>query len=156
MKKELRRKVNLGNCSITLGTVDRTGVMLKLTGREHEFKTILKLTPEQCKKIYEFITQNGIVEKAMSDSFKIEGIRAKHREYTKDQNEIDFTYKVYECDDSWIEIKTSGGYCMISLFGDKHYRTTVFRTHDVMDNLRILKNTANYLLTEYIMSLDLY
>lgn len=152
MMMKSNKQFKLGDATVQITKATDKSVVLKLTGKECGFVTLMQLNANQLKSIYEFIMGEAIVERGDIQTCIVEFIHAKHREYTKNGEETDFSYKYYESKNSQLQLVTIGAHCVVSLNTEnKHYRTLSFRTYDVLDTLRKMAEAINLSMGEAMM-----
>lgn len=127
MKRKENNFIKIEDCILRVVRVEGDFIIFEITGRECGFKTTFRISKDKLVKLGHMLN-NARVISSLAFSDKIEHIHAKHREYTKCDNESQMTYKYYECRSCIIRVDSRGGYAIVCLIDDhdKVYRTMAF------------------------------
>ena len=154
MKKQMNKNFKLGDVTVAINKVTTENVVLKFTGKEHGFVTLVEFNVKSLQEIYRFISKNNYVSSQLNARF-VDGLRMKHREYTRCDHETEMTFKYHTSDDGGIHIVILGGHCMISITAGypdmRHYRTIAFNLCDNFDVLEKLRGYIGYQMGEAMM-----
>lgn len=139
---------NIGDYKLSIVKVTSKGVTITIEGKEQGWKTNLFLYPEQATSLYETIREADIIKP--EPQVKLMNVKVKHREYTRCDGELVFTYKYSEDNHAKLSITTAGGFVMISIYNNnKHFYTMNFkRDHKVSRELWDMKNKISFVYNE--------
>lgn len=127
--KQNNKFYRVGDVVISVVKVTDEFIIFKFTGKENGFETAIKIAKEKALQLYHAINDAKHISPSMR-MMVIDKIHAKHREYTKLNDEPEFTYKFYESKNADISVISKGGHCIISISADRDYRSFSFRTYD--------------------------
>ena len=125
MKNQNTKNYKIGDVNIYISKATKDYIIFRITGRENGFETGVKLSIEKAKVLYHAILDSKHVSPSIR-IINIDKVHAKNREYTKLNDEPNFTYKYYESKNAEINVISKGGYCIVSISADKDYRTFSF------------------------------
>ena len=143
---------NAHNTKIKIMPHDDENILVSITSNVNGFKTIIMLPIAEAKKFHMFLCEHIAVNNSF-ESLRINALRIKHREYTKTQEEENFSMKYFNTSRGTIKVSCVDG-CTVIHIGtyDKTFTQFCIETYEFVRIINDNKSKIVNMCGEHMMN----